>query len=215
MNSSWKSIAGSLILGAVIAFALGGGCFYGAKQYAALAPNESTATAHLIMRIQSNRNKSYTRSKCDYSFSVEGVTYHGYENCPLQSADDPVKGEILDYAGVLLNSSATVYYDPANPSTNSLTEFGATSERDYIYAKLGIGVGVMLVFFLVLGALLARSVPGANPEGGRSRRSGGIVVDAEGTVIYPDEINSGRQESADNSNQAGSAEEQSDHSANY
>jgi hypothetical protein len=212
MNSSWKSIAGSMILGAVIAFALGGGCFYEAKQYAALAPNESTATAHLNMRLESNRNKSYSRHKCDYSFSVEAVTYHGYENCPLQNGDNPVKGEILDYAGVLLNSSATVYYDPANPSTNSLTEFGALSERDYLYAKLGIGVGSILSFLVIIGALI---VPSANPEGGRSRRSGGIVVDAEGTVIYPDEINAGQQESADNSNQAGSAEEQSDHSANY
>ncbi|MGA2352600.1 MAG: hypothetical protein ABSF70_19360 [Terracidiphilus sp.] len=212
MNSRLKSVAGSLILGAVIAFALGVMCFYEAKQYAALAPNESTATAHLNMRFQSNRDKGYTRHKCEYSFSVEGASYHGYENCPLQSADDPVKGELLDYAGVLLNSSATVYYDPANPSTNSLTEFGAMSERDYLYAELGIGAGTILSFLVIIGALI---VPSTKTEGGRSGRKGGIVVDAEGTVIYPDEINSGRQESADNSNQAGSVEEQSDGSANY
>jgi hypothetical protein len=212
MNSSWKSIAGSMILGAVIAFALGGFCFYEAKQYAALAPNESTATAHLNMRYQSSRNKSYARPKCDYSFSVEGVSYRGYEYCPLQSPDDPLKGEILDLAGVLLKTTATVYYDPANPSTNSLTEFSAMSERDYLYAKLSIGVGVILIIFLALGALLA---PSANTEGGKSRRSGGIVVDAQGTVIYPDELNAGQQENANSTYQAGSAEEQSDHSANY
>lgn len=209
MNSSWKSIAGSMILGAVIAFALGGGCFYEAKQYAALAPSERTATAHLNLHFQSSRNKSYERPKCDYNFSVEGIFYRGYENCPQQSADDPVKGEILDLAGILLKTSATVYYDPANPSTNSLTEYGAKSELDFLYAKLGIGVGSMLVFLVILGALLA---PGANTEGGRS---GGIVVDAEGTVIYPDEMNSGRQEFADNPNQGGSTVERSDSSANY
>jgi hypothetical protein len=211
MNSSWKSIAGSMILGSIIAFALGVGCFYEAKQYAALAPNESTATAHLNMRYQSNRNKSYARPKCDYSFIVEGVSYRGYESCPLQSADDPVKGEILDLAGVLLKTSATVYYDPADPSTNSLTEFGATSERDYLYAKLSIGVGVMLVFLVALGALIVPGVPSVKTEG---VRSGGIVVDAEGTVIYPDEINAGQPENTNDTYQTDSAEEQPDHSAN-
>lgn len=152
MNTRWKSIAGSMILGAVIAFALGVGCFYEAKQYAALAPNESTATAHLNLRFKSSRNKGYERPKCEYSFSVEGVTYRGYEYCPHQSTDNPVKGEILDYAGILLNSSATVYYDPANPSTNSLTEFGAMSERDYLYAELSIGVGSILTFLVIIGA---------------------------------------------------------------
>jgi len=63
------------------------------------------------------------------------------------------------------------------------------SERDYIYAKLGIGMGAMLTFFVIIGALIVPSVPGAKTE---SRRSGGIVVDAEGTVIYPDEMNSGQ-----------------------
>ena len=211
MNSSWKSIAGSLILGAVIAFALGGGCFYEAKQYAALAPNESTATAHLNLRYQSSRNKSYARPKCDYSFSVEGVSYRGYETCPFQSADDPVKGEILDLAGVLLKSSATVYYDPANPSTNSLTEFGAMSERDYLYAKLGIGVGSILSFLVIVGALIVPSVPSVKTEGARS---GGIVVDAEGTVIYPDELKAGQPEESHYSYQDVSTEEHADHAAN-
>jgi hypothetical protein len=211
MSSRWKSIAGSMILGAIIAFAIGVGCFYEAKQYAALAPNESTATAHLNMRYQSSRNKSYTRPKCDYSFVVEGVSYRGYESCPLQSADDPVKGEILDLTGVLLKTSATVYYDPADPSTNSLTEFGAISERDNLYAKLSSGVGVMLVFLVALGALIVPSVPSVKTEG---VRSGGIVVDAEGTVIYPDEINAGQPENTNDTYQTSSADEQSDRSAN-
>jgi hypothetical protein len=160
------------------------------------------------MRYQSSRNKSDARPKCDYSFSVEGVSYRGYESCPLQSADDPVKAEILDLAGVLLKTSATVYYDPANPSTNSLTEFGAISERDYLYAKLSIGIGAMLVFLVMIGALI---VPSVKTEG---VRSGGIVVDAEGTVIYPDEINAGQPENTNDTYQAGSVEEQSDHTAN-
>jgi hypothetical protein len=211
MNASWKSIAGSMILGAIIAFALGGVCIYEAKQYDALAPHESTATAHLNIRYQYNRDRRSWRPKCDYSFSVEGTTYRGSENCPRQSADNPLKGEILDFSGVLLNSSATVYYDPSDPSTNSLTEYGAKSEISYLYAKLSFGVGAMLVFLIVLGALL---VPSANTESGSNGKSGGIVVDAEGTVIYPDAMNSGQPEEPHYSYQDVSTEERLDRSAN-
>ncbi|HEY1209429.1 MAG TPA: DUF3592 domain-containing protein [Terracidiphilus sp.] len=206
MSTSWKSIAGSLILGAVIAFALGGWFIYNAMRYAALAPNESTATAFVRLHTRPNRNETYEHLRCEYGFDVGERFYQGQGICPLKSADDSVKGKLLDLAKVLDGTTVTVYYDPADPSTNSLAEFSVTSKRDYLYAKLSIGVGVMLVIFLVLGALLV-----ANMSGG----SRGIVVDAEGTVIYPDEMNSGQQENTNDTYQAGSGDEQSDHSANY
>ena len=94
---------------------------------------------------------------------------------------------------------ATVYYDPANPATNSLTDFGKKSANDYLIARALFGIAVALIVFTALGAVLA-----ANANKG----SGGIVVDAQGTVIYPDKIPSGLQESAANAAQAGPEEEE-------
>jgi hypothetical protein len=79
-------------------------------------------------------------------------------------------------------TSATVYYDPADPSVNSLLEFNAASENAYRVAVPWIGSGVLIIFFFAFGRLLKAS---------EKRRKGGVVVDARGTVIYPEEIGFG------------------------
>jgi hypothetical protein len=63
-------------------------------------------------------------------------------------------------------------------------EFGAKSESDYVRARLSIGIGVILIILLVLGAAVISNI---------SKGKGGIVVDAEGTVIYPDKADSSQQ----------------------
>jgi hypothetical protein len=102
-------------------------------------------------------------SYCEYSFTVDGVAYGG-RDCP--------QGIASGY------SDASVYYDPSNPSMNALEEFGVASKRWYQYAALCLCVGCIAIGFVLFGGTYANS----------KRGNGGIVVDAEGTVIYPDKI---------------------------
>ena len=184
MSSSWKSIAGSFILGMVIAFSYGGFCIYTASQDAALVQSEATTIAHVSKMSSVKSNNSNWNDKCLYSFEVNGTVYAGHEICPDWKTNASVKGILTDLAGLSPDFSATVYYDPADPSTNSLMEFGAKSESDYIRARLSIGVGVIFIILLVLGAAVVSNLSNGN---------GGIVVDAEGTVIYPDKTDSSQQ----------------------
>lgn len=181
MSSSSTSIVGSLVLGSVLAFAYGGLSIYEARQDSALALTESTATAQLRLHAETSKNQDIDSLRCDYTFMVNGNFYQGYGICPQQDADRSVKGTLLGLAGILQNSSATVYYDPANPSTNSLTEFGAKRARDDLKANVSIGLGIVLLILVLAGMLYTRSPANAN---------GGIMVDAEGTVVYPDKTDS-------------------------
>jgi hypothetical protein len=184
MNSSWKSIAGSFLLGMVIAFAYGGYCYYKASQDSALAQNESTTIAHVSRMSRVSSNNSNWSGKCIFSFVVNGTSYAGHEICPDRKTDASSQETLMDIAGNGQDFTATVYYDPADPSTNSLLEFGARSESDSIRARLSIGVGVIFIILLVLGAAVVSNL---------SKGDGGIVVDAEGTVIYPDKTDSDQQ----------------------
>lgn len=204
------------LLASLFLFTIGGFGVHFAMRDAALVPTERTTEANVIryrssIHTKGSQQKSIdlsnfsTAYKCSYNFSVDGESYSGSGYISELSVDDSTKAELQEYTDVPLSFNATVYYDSSNPSMSSLTEFGAESENQYRIAALTIGSGVVFIILVVLGAVLKAS----NKIG-----SGGIVVDAEGTVIYPDKIDPGRQESADNPPQAASREEQSDHSAN-
>ncbi|MGA3161101.1 MAG: hypothetical protein ABSC77_07775 [Terracidiphilus sp.] len=204
------------LLASLFLFTLGGFGIHFAMQYAALAQRERTTEADVTryrssIHTKGSQNKSInlsnfsTRYGCSYNFSVDGESYSSSGNISELSVDDSIKAELQKYTDVPLRFSATVYYDPSNPSINSLTEYGAMSVDQYRMATILICIGVIFDIFVVLGAVLTKR----SKMGNR-----GIVVDAEGTVIYPDEINSGQQEIADNPTQIGSRDQQSDHSQN-
>jgi hypothetical protein len=184
MSAGSNSLVGSLLMGSLVAFVYGGVCLYRVRQDAALAKTEATATAQLRLHSQSGKNQGFDSLRCDYSFRVDDNPYQGYGMCPPQPIDRSVKGALLDLAGLLPNPSATVYYDPANPDTNSLTEFGARRGADSLKANVSFGLGVALLILVLVGVLYAGSI---------SRPNEGIAVDTEGTVIYPDQIDSTTQ----------------------
>jgi hypothetical protein len=192
MSSTWKGLAGSMVLAVIAAFAYGGFCIYVAMQYSAIAPNQITTTAYMFVTGGSTRNDIFDVSDCNYSFTVDGRRHGGDGPCPKQSGDNAYnsdEGRIRGLGGSGL-AKATVYYDPADPSNNGLTDFNARSEASYLSAKVSIGLGILLILLMVLGAALIFKT---------SKEAGGIVVDAEGTVIYPDRLFSGQLTSADNS----------------
>jgi hypothetical protein len=180
MGSSSRSLTGSLVLLSLLAFADGGLCLHEAKRDIALAPNESTASGQARMHSQTKNSSIFDSLRCDYIFSVNGNYYNGHGICPKQT-DHSVTGTAEILTGFLPNPNVTVYYDPADPTFNSMMEFVAKSAYDYKKAKIAFGVGAVLLLFSIVGSLLLA---------GLSNGSQGIVVDAEGTVIHPDKIDS-------------------------
>jgi hypothetical protein len=170
MSVNWKTGVGRSMVLLVVAFICGVIFIQKAKHFASAAPSERTTTVpDEYMHCQKTydiigvvlRGSKYS---CNYTFSVDGSSYDGHAYCPQPSAD------------------ATVYFDPANPSLNSLLDFSVASEQEYREAALWIGVVALIIFFFVFGRLLAAT---------NKRGRGGVVVDARGTVIYPEEIGLG------------------------
>jgi hypothetical protein len=204
MSASARSLVGSLLLASVIALAYGCLCIYTARRDIALAQNESSTTGQATLHPRSRNSSLFNPVRCDYTFIVDGSFYWGHGMCPEQT-DHSLKGTLQNLAGILQNQTVTVYYDPANPGTNSLMEFGAKSEYDYRKAKLSFAGGVAFLLILAAGSLYFASLSKANR---------GIVVDSEGTVIYPDEIDSSQKEFAAHPELIGSEKEQTDRSTN-
>jgi hypothetical protein len=128
------------------------------------------------------RGLRFNYYSCSYNFIVDDSLHIGLRDCPQWIIDDAVKGKYLGSGTAPTGTDATVYYDPADPSVNSLLEFSAESQICYRWAVPWIGLGALIIFFFVFGRLLA-----ANEK----RGNGGVVVDARGTVIYPEEIGLG------------------------
>ena len=184
MSWSGKAADRSLIL-SILVFVCIGTCIYKAREYARAVPNERTTTAHVVSVYHSVfRGLRFNYYSCSYNFSVDGSLYVGLRDCPQWIIDDAIKGKFVDSGAVPEGTDATVYYDPADPSVNSLLEFSVESQIVYRVAVPWIGLGALIVFFFVFGKLLA-----ANEKRGH----GGVVVDARGTVIYPEEISVGSE----------------------
>jgi len=180
-----KDGAGRSLILSILVFVCAGICVYKAREYASAAPNERTTTAHVVSVYHSIfRGLRFNYYSCSYNFSVDGSLYIGLRDCPQWIIDDAAKEKYLGSGTVPTGTDATVYYDPADPSVNSLLKFSAASENEYRVATPWIGIGVLIIFFFIFGRLLA-----ANEK----RGSGGVVIDARGTVIYPDEIGLGSE----------------------
>jgi hypothetical protein len=199
MKSSWKSIACNVILGTLIAFAYGGYCIHDGMLDAALAQNETSISVHV------HKSRSLGLILCGYSYEENGSTTFVEGKCPDQISTDSVKGALVDVADLPEDFTATMYLDPADPSTRSFIEYGAKSESEYQRAKLSIVVGVVIIVLFVLGTIFTSN----------TRKSAvGIVVDNKGTDIYPNKMSSGKPEEPHYSYQDISTEERPDRSAN-
>jgi hypothetical protein len=141
-----------MLLAAVLAFAYGGVCIYAAKRDIALAQNERTATGQAFLHPQSKDPNIFDSLRCDYQFTANDRPYSGHGICPRQT-DHSAKGALQNLAGLLQNQSVTVYYDPADPTTNSMIEFGAKRDYDYKKAKLSFVAGSAILIFLAIAAL--------------------------------------------------------------
>lgn len=151
-------------------------CIYKARQYASAVPNERTTVAHVVSVYHSIfRGLRFNYYSCSYNFSVDGSLYTGLRDCPQWIIDYAVKGKYLGSDGVPTGTDATVYYDPADPSVNSLLEFSAEAKVAYQTAVPWICVGLVMIFGYVFSAVLR-----ANQ---RARR--GESVDAGEAVVYP------------------------------
>jgi hypothetical protein len=80
-----------------------------------------------------------------YRFSVDGTTYTGLSNAP----DDVAT----------VNGEAIVYYDPQNPSTNSLQNFTSESERDSGFVGIPMGGIAAIAIVILVAKVNARNRP--------------------------------------------------------
>jgi hypothetical protein len=180
MRFSWIIGAGRSLTSSILVFVCVGICVYDAREYASAAPSEKTTTAHVVSVYHSIfRGLRANYYSCSYNFSVDGSLYIGLRDCPQWIIDDAVKEKYVDSGTVPTRTDTTVYYNPADPSVNSLLEFSAESQIVYRCAVPWIGLAALIILFFILGRLLD-----ANEKRGR----GGVFVDARGTVIYPEEI---------------------------
>ena len=183
MTPAAKSLVGSLILASVLSFGYGCVSIYTALRDSALANTEGKTTGLAQPLLQSRDRHYHDPLRCVYTIKVDGGYYPGHGTCPDQ-IDTSVKPTILNPDVTLRNSTVTVYYDPADPNTNSTTEFGAKSAIEYKTATASILIGVGILLLLALGFWYLGATSGTNQ---------GIVVDSQGTVIYPDKIDPNQQ----------------------
>jgi hypothetical protein len=180
---SWKSgSSGRSLMWAVLVVVGVGVITHRAREFASAVQNERTTTAH-IFAVHHNifRGLRFNYYSCNYTFTVDGSFHLGLSDCPTSIVDETIErtqSGSTDSAG----TDASVYYDPANPALNSLLEFSAASENAYRVAAPWICLGALIIFFFVLGKLF---------DSNEKRGNGGVVVDARGTVIYPEEIGLG------------------------
>jgi hypothetical protein len=166
----WRNGVGHSLAWCILFFTCAGLCVNKARQFARLAPSQrTTLSKYLDDRYYPLRGLALRSYTCYYSFSVNGELYSGHGDCPQAG-------------GVRAGSSATVYYDPNDPSVNSLIEFSAASARYYGYKVPWIVFGTFCILIMVFAAKLA-----AIKKSGRGR----MVVDAHGTVLDPEEIGTG------------------------
>jgi hypothetical protein len=158
-------------------------CIFKVWEFARAAPREKTTTAHVVRVYHSIfRGLRFNYYSCSYNFSIEQSYYVGLGDCPQGIADDARNGKYLDVSWLSPGIDATVYYDPDDPSVSSLLEFRAARDVYLQTAAPWIGLATLSIFFIVFGRLL---------EANEKRGIGGVVVDARGTVIFPEEIGVG------------------------
>jgi hypothetical protein len=171
-----RSFRGRMTLLSVLLLLLGAWEIYTAKLDLGLTANERTTRGTVKFDPQ-RKNDSDTlfntlTLRCDFYFEVDGGPYVGHEICPKQMIATS-KSSPMDYVGGPVQS-VTVYYDPSNPSTNSMMDFTTRSKWDFTKAKLFIIVGFLLLLFSQLSTLFSRK----GNSGGT-----GEAIDSEGAAI--------------------------------
>lgn len=171
-----KSILGTLALGLFLSLAYGALGLYEVSRDKAIAPNQAMASAYIHHHYggSGNHPSSY---RCDYTFQAGGNTYVGQGTCPAAGTAK----ELLEGLAGVDSSTGTIYYDPNDPSYNSLVDFSVKADDDYMKAKVGFGLALACALLLGIGVVIAAKA---------SQPGGGIMVDAKGTMLYPDQIKS-------------------------
>jgi hypothetical protein len=167
-------VGGSAFLLSLLAFVYGGLCIYLARHDLTVAKNEVTTTGQASPHHRRKDSDIFDSFRCDYTFMVNDRFYTGNGMCPGQ-ADHSVKGAVENLAGLLQNPKVTVYYDPADPTTNSMMEFGAKSSYDNGKANLSILVGV--ISLIVVGVVYVFGGNKAPQE---------VAADSGESVVDPD-----------------------------
>jgi len=171
------AVSSRSLLAAALSFACVGICIYKARQFADASPTEQTAIAQSVY-VNHYRFPLYLfhfHDGCDYTFSVDGTSYSGHGDCPQRSAYGATIGKLPASDGFLTGLDIPVYYDPSNPSTNSLLELSVASRREYRGALPWIGIGLLIIFGYVFSAGLRAN----------QRAKRGESVDAGEAVVYP------------------------------
>lgn len=184
MIGNLKRGEGGLLLLAAFCFLAASFPVSRAIRYANAASSERAAsTEHLFIRYSSNfklwksNGVSYSGWYCKYDFTAaDGASHNSSGACPQWIVEAAQKTG-LDPAQVAARTS--VFYDPNNPSINSLLDFHTARRSSLQDAVPSIGLGTLLALLFVFARLMT-----ANERTGR----GGVIVDNYGTVIHPEEI---------------------------
>jgi hypothetical protein len=136
-------------------FAAAGICLYQASHYARAVPNEKTTTAHVFYVYHSIfRGLRFDYYSCSYDFRVDNSLYFGRRDCPQWIIDQTVKGRFSRAVAAPPGTYASVYYDPADPSFNSLLDFNAQSQVEFKSTVPWVGLAILVILFFALGKLL-------------------------------------------------------------
>jgi hypothetical protein len=182
---SWKDFDGRSLFPLIVFFVFGGIDIHRATQFTDAVPSERTTIAHNV-HIHQRRYffNLLPVNNCKYDFSIDNRSLRGDGVCPDISTYDLIKVELSNSVRDLPGPDATVYYDPADPSINSLTEFSARRETEYRNGIGWIGLGIVCTLpFVLLVALNAT----------KNKKNKRVFVDARGTVIDPNEVDLGSE----------------------
>jgi hypothetical protein len=147
-SGTGRSLALAVIVSICIAVPV-----YRARRFASAAPRERTATSHIFSAHHYiNYGLRFNFYGCSYNFSVDGSSHIGHSDCPREIVGALTRSPTATETPAEL--SATVYYDPANPSLNSLLDLSTASKSEYRQAAPWLCVEALIIFFFAAGRLL-------------------------------------------------------------
>ena len=128
-GSSWWSLTMALPL--VIGLVDG---LYWSRRDAVIGTRQESTSGQVTAYEPSNHNS------CRYTFTVQGKQYAGMDSSPTATPAAPA----------IVGDQLQVYFDPNNPTTNSLEDFSMRSRRDRGLVPLfmlGICVIPVIIFY--------------------------------------------------------------------
>jgi hypothetical protein len=156
---------GGLVLGALVLLALGITSFVHSDRYSGLAASQRITTAQGTRTYRSTRDSSghiNSHLDCTYHFTVDGAVFNG-SDCPPNDATESTENQSLYNLTGAQQFTATVYYDPNDPSTNSLMEFTARGGLDHALGIILVALGIILLGVVAFGALVSNNQSGVAP----------------------------------------------------